>query len=353
MSTVTNNIQLLSVNNIQTAIESFLTEMGDRSASTKTAYKKDIQRFFSMMKGKEISQLIESDLRVTKTDVIRYRTLLKDTLKTDQTPKYKRSSINRFINSIRSLYQYLNSDGFESLINMSAFSINSLPENDSESAGEITESIFIAMVDKALTLENGLLKSLLIGLAGRTAIRLSALLALKWSDIHYINHGRHKGNWEIVVIDKGNKKNEKYVSDKFHQRLLAIKVEGQDRIFNISTTAVDNMIKRICKLLKLPEDNNISFHSLKGFAINTTADNGGTWIDIAEMGDHASAQTAKDYYLKRNKDYTKSAGYIIDEEFDINVLNDLNKMELLKIINDMDKNVQRQIVNKARERMLV
>lgn len=345
-----NNVQLLNVKSVNNSIESFLNEKGDSSNNTRRAYEKDIKNFFMLMIGKELSQLTVHDLGFDKEEIIRYRTHLKELKKEDGIkPKYKNSSINRFIDSVRSLFIELQANGYDEYISKYAFHFKDLPETDSETAGELTEEEFTQFQETALQLENGLMKSLLIGLAGRTSFRLSALLKLTWSDISYINHGKHKGMWLVEVYDKGNKHDEKVIHDSFYKKLLEIKVEGQERLFKISDTAMNNAIQRICKLLYIDENRNISFHSLKGYGINVVIDNGGNVFDVKKQGNHGSIETSDKHYKNRSNDYTMSAAFLIDEEMNTDALDGLDKDQLLALIRGANKSVQRELMNGYKE----
>lgn len=345
MKALKQNVQLLNIKSVHNSIQSFFNEKGDSSSHTRVAYEKDIKNFFSIMLGKELSQLTANDLTFDKTDIISYRTHLKGLKKEDETPKYKNSSINRFIDSVKSLFIELDANGYEEYIHLNAFHFDKLPEKDTKGAGDITEDEFAQMQETALTLENGLMKSYLIGLAGRTSIRLSALLGLRWSDITYINEGQYKGMWEVNVFDKGNKEDTKPVMDCYYQSLLSIRVDGQNKLFNISDTAVNNMIKRVCKLMGIPDDRNITFHSLKGYGINVVIYNGGSMEDAKRQGNHADIGTTSKRYIAKTRDYSKYAGVIIDSPLDTSPLDSLDKDQLLALINGTDKNIQRLIMN--------
>ncbi|OME41428.1 tyrosine-type recombinase/integrase [Paenibacillus odorifer] len=379
MKALMNNVQLLKVKNIHNSILSFLNIVGDKSQDTKKAYEKDIINFFSVMRGKNLNELTVDDLTYDRDDIIRYRTYVKELKKKDGSLKYKASSINRFIRSVRSLLKDLEQNGYREYINLSAFNFVELPEKDSERAGILSEAEFELFENTALQLENGAMKSILFGLAGRTSFRISALLSLTWADLTPIAHGAYKGEgWNMRTIDKGNKEDIKPIMNVFYERMVAMKNDEQynialerwrdnerknaqkenrpvqeDVIFPISSTAVDNAVKRICKLTGIGKERKVSIHSFKGFGINKVVDAGGTSFQAQDQANHSSIKTTEKHYLSRRKEYSMYAGMLIDEEIDINILNNLNKMELLKIINDMDKGIQRQIVNKAKQCKLV
>lgn len=341
-----NNVQMLNVKSVHNTIQMFLKEKGDNNKNTRMAYEKDIANFFQLMIGKELSQITVDDLKFDKNDIMNYRSHLMELKKPDGTAKYKNSSINRFIDSVRSLFVELEGNGYDEYINSKAFRLKNLPERNTTKAGELTDDEFELMEETALTLENGLMKSLLIGLAGRTSIRLSALLSLTWSDITRIDDEM----WLVHVIDKGNKEDDKPIMNSFYEKLLEIKVGGQDKIFNISDTAVNNMINRLCKLLEISEDRNITFHSLKGYGINVVIDNGGSAFDAKDQANHANMETTDKRYRKRTKDWSKYAGVIIDSKLDIGELDTLDKDQLLALIKATSSVTQRQIMKAYKRR---
>lgn len=339
------NVVLLNVKSVHNSIESFLNEKGDISVNTEKAYRKDIINFFSIMKNKNIEQLVAEDLFFNKEDILNYRTHLKGLKKINKEPKYKNSTINRFIDSVRSLFIELRGNGYSEYINEYAFHFKDLPENDKSSAGELTDHEFYRMEEMALGLENGLMKSILIGLAARTSIRLSALLSLEWDDI------KPYGNdmWIVNVYDKGNKEDDKPIMNSFYQKMLQLKVDGQKKIFNISDTAVHNMIKRLCKLMGIEESRKISFHSLKGYGINVVIDNGGNVFDVKEQGNHSTVETSDKYYRRKTKDYSRYAGVVMDSEMDLSILDGLNKEELMKLIRSSNRSVQSALLRLVNE----
>ncbi|MGG1663066.1 tyrosine-type recombinase/integrase [Brevibacillus sp. NRS-1366] len=351
--------QLLNVRSVYKSIETFLDYKGSDSINTKMAYEKDIRNFFSFMKGKELHELTTDDLGFIQEDVLRYRSYLAGLVKENGEPKYKAASINRFIESVRSLFDFLIGNKYREFIDQDAFSFNNLKNVKREKTGQLKENEFRLFESKALELDNGYMKSMLIGLAGRTSIRLSALLSLKWSDIKKDNGDV----WLISVVDKGQEEDVKPILDVFFKKLIAMKENEEyqsalavwrksnfnakeDVIFPISTTAVARMVNRIAKLLGIPDERNIRFHSFKGFGINMVRLNGGSVLDMQKQAHHKDFKTTNDFYIdQQEKDYSKYAGVIMDSEFTTDPLHDLSKDELIELINKCDIQIRRAIMN--------
>lgn len=149
----------------------------------------------------------------------------------------------------------------------------------------------------------------------------------------------------------------------FYEKLIAMKEDEEyqqalsvwrnsnldakvDVVFPISTTAVNRMIARLSKMLGIPEERNVSFHSFKGFGINVVHANGGSILDMQLQANHSDFKTTKDYYLDlETKDYSKYAGVILDSEFTTDPLKELTKEELIDLINKCDIQTQRAIMN--------
>lgn len=203
--------QMLNVRSVYKSIETFLKSKEADSINTRKAYEKDIRRFFRVMIGKEINELEPTDLGFLQEDILRYRDYLMSITK-DNGESYSAASINRFIESVRSLFDFLMKNRYRDYIDPDAFHFDNLKNIKRSKTGRITEQEFRLYEEKALGLQNGYMKSMLIGLAGRTSFRLNAILSLTWSDFSKINSNMYL----VKTIDKGKKEDEKPILNVFY-----------------------------------------------------------------------------------------------------------------------------------------
>lgn len=327
-----NRVQNLPVRSVHKSIQTFLNHKGKKSTHTQKAYESDIKMFFSFMRGKDLSDLTENDLNFTQEEVIEYQDWLMELEGKNNKRKYKNTSINRKINSLRSLYSYLLKNKYD--VDAYAFDIDELPEHDSEVIGVLTVEEAKQLVELAKNLPNGLEKSLLIELAYKTSIRLGAILSLKLD-----NFKKHDDEiWIIEVIDKGNKKDKKPISNEFYNRLInTLNRQKEERLFQMSRTTINDAISEICKQMNITKDRNISFHSLKKVAINWILEETGDIALALIQGNHSNHKVMLDHYVEMNKNYSEYAGIAMDNEIDINEIEKYSKECLISAIRKLDK----------------
>ena len=179
----------------------------------------------------------------------------------------------------------------------------------SQNRGTLTIEESERLADAALELHKGYEKSMLIKLAARTSIRETALLNLKFNDIAYDS----KNDCYLVrVLDKGNKKDEKPITKEFYNDLLKIKNEyyyskyDDSKVFHLNKDSVCDLMRFATKKCGL-EDRNITFHSLKGIAINWTLENYNDIVLAQKQGNHANINTTM-VYVNKSRDVSGMAG---------------------------------------------
>jgi len=328
MTAMINNVTGLNIKSVHSTIQTFLEYKGDRSKNTKISYEKDIKLFYMYAKNKNLNELEAIDLEFTIDDVLKYRNYLRGLRKnSDGERKYANKSINRMIDSLRSLYSYLERAKYN--VDKMAFALDDLPENDSEEIGYLTLMELEQMVELAKTLPNGLQKSLLIELGWKTSIRMDALLSITWKDFKKVKDGV----WVVRAIDKGNEEREMPITDQFYQRIYAMKGESKstDRVFQMGSTTVFNTVETLKRIIGIAEDRRVSFHSIRKFLIDLMVEHGDLKAAMAQSG-HKSIETLWKHYANKQKDYESMAGILIERSFNESTLDDLSKDELLAII---------------------
>jgi integrase len=326
----TQKVVQLYDNKLYEDIMIFLNEMGIESEHTRKAYETDIRQFFKLIKGKELEYLTLEDIQLKKRDVELFKQILLEN-------GLARSTINRKISAVRSLLENLKANEWD--VKTAFFkNIKWLKViNNRRGVLEVHEVKELARLALETERENKEIKYYLILFALDTGMRKSALLNLKWSDFEV--------NGDEVVInyyDKGKKEFNKEIAKWFYDELLSIKQENEERVFPISKDSVDDMMKRLIKIMGIPKERKITFHSIRACAItHVYRIKNGDIIAAKEFAGHSNMQTT-DRYVKRSKlgaiGAVSSIGNLDDDLYK-KVTND----ELVKAIENCPKDVQLMI----------
>lgn len=298
-------------------IENFLN---DKSTNTAINYRIDINQFTQFFFKKDLEYVLEDELeKIEADDVITYRNWLRE--------KYANATVNRRINSMKSLFGYL--EASNPLIRKAIFNVaKSLMENPN-SYGSLTWEEVQEMIERANKFPNGHEFSVLIEVAVKTCIRLSALLNLKWEQI-YDKNQKGENIKVIEVIDKGQP-HLKPISEKLFERISTLK--GNEKVFkHFHPHKVGDYLEIICKEMNIDEHRNITFHSFKKAGINYVFDTTGDIMLAQQQGNHKSSATTMKSYLQHKEDLKDIPSYTMGEEISMDDLNDLNKEQLLQAI---------------------
>lgn len=333
------NVVELKVNSVYKDLIVYFKELATFSEKTKLAYERDIKDFFEVFLKKDIQHLTEKDLSIDKNVLLSFRQSLIDS------GKYANSTINRKIRALKSLYDTLSSNGYD--INLNIFKkIRELPKK-TKSYGVLTPEEAFLMAELALTTEreHKKLKYYLILVAIKTSLRISDLLALKWSDF--------KIEDDLVFIDiyeeKTEKEARKPLTRAFYEELLSIKHENQEKVFNVNDGTINSMMKRLREKMNINPNRNIVFHSLRKVGINFVMDVTGDIKAAAEQGNHSNINTTYNSYIDRTKNYDNMAGVLMDRKLDGSVLENLDKDELLELINKLSFSSKIELYKLAKE----
>lgn len=325
----------LPVGNVHNDFETFFSEEL-KSDNTRRAYRKDIVRFYSIMKHKNINELVYTgkkdktcDLWFEYKDILKYRNHLRDVLG-------KNSSINRSITSLRKLYKYLAKNNYN--INPHAFELDELDIDDLESSGVLTPEEAMEMIERAKVYRNGEEKSVFLELAWNTSIRVSALLNATWKNINKLNNGQ----WEIAVKDK-TKMNKQGVPSDLYEKLMTLKQNNNEKIFSFSYTTIHELVKQLSQEMNIPEERNISPHSFRKSLIDYTVKVLKDPVLAAKQGNH-TLEVMHKHYLSENADYSNRPAFILREENDVEKLAELSKEQLLNLIQKASLNTQVELL---------
>lgn len=231
-------------------------------SKTQIAYESDVRLFFRIVKkkekGMELEYLSMDDLQLTLDDLEYFKQELCDMRNGDGKYTYTNKSINRKLSAIKS---FLRGMAKKKLIKDISFItlVNSEKEKDNH-YGALSVSECLEMAEWAWEHERelGSVKRLMILFSLDSCIRKSAQLRLTWNDFVEQEDG-------VMVkgIDKGNNEFRQLISKDFYNELLKIKDENSNKVFNISSDAINGMMNRYRKFFNIPKERRIVWHSIR------------------------------------------------------------------------------------------
>lgn len=239
----------------------FIERSSKSSIRTGEAYKRGLTKFFEEVKGKELNFLFRDDLKLTLRDFEnfqRQRKLKGDCGKT----------INQATTSVKEFLKYLVGTGFlkHDLSFLMLFKGETEEPNE---YGVITLEQFNKMIELIGTMprvRDREVKIALFKFCGETLARQKECLNLKWSELK----PNDDGTATAKLKGKGNKYYERTIPESLYKELLAIKVEGKDKVFNVSSNAVSDLMAKLREAMSIPDEDNIVFHSVRKMAATET-----------------------------------------------------------------------------------
>lgn len=323
------NIATFNPNTVYSDITTFLNDESF-SPRTKTEYLHDIKLFFSFMSKPDLPYLTHDHLHIENSDVLRFRNfLIKD-------KKMKPTTVNRKIASLQSLYAYFRANKYETKYNIdtNVFKVKRL-KGKSNSYGTISPEELNAMLHHVTKQVKGCEKKMFLLMASRTSIREAALLALTWDDITY---NQDHDCYIVRAIDKGEKERNQPISKQLYNDLIKLKEleyykkNEYKTIFSLSTNTLCAMMKTLCEEIGIFESRHVTVHSLRNYAANFIIESGGSLIDAQSQLGHSNIQTTYNHYIEKKRNYSQSAGIILDQNIPDDILDNLTQEELLKLI---------------------
>lgn len=343
MNTASNNVARLKTNNVYSSIRTFLRSKGLSSANTEREYEADIRQFFKFIRNKEIEELVEADLHVVKSDILDYQVYL------SEEKDYQNTTVNRKINTLRSLYEHLKGDDYD--VNPYVMKIKDLPD-DTKHIGFLSPDEAWLLADLALKTEreNAKMKYALILTAASTSLRKTAILNLCYSDIYPTNE---EDKYVIRCEDKDRmdkgKTIEKQIHKDLYQLLLDIKDTkyNDDKIFHIDNMIISKMMKRLCEKAGLDPRRNISFHSLKKAGVRYADEtSGGDIKAIVAQGGWSSPAVYLKHYAEKPMNI---AGMGMFEKTDPDIFKQLTHEECVQLLESVGNGLGQQLRRTARK----
>ena len=327
---IKNNVTILPQDNVYRYIQSFIKSKKRKSENTAIEYENDIRLFFSVVKNKNIEKLKPEDLSIKLADLEDYQNFLYEEYRNSKGKKYKNNTINRKINSIRSLYSYLKANEFD--VNTEIFKqVDELPD-DTKHIGYLSHDEVWILADLALTEKHKPKeKRVLILFAASTSIRKDAILKLRFR--HIVPSVDDKDKYIIDppdIFDKGERIY-KHIHKVLYDMIMELKEDrpDDDFIFTLSPSAIDYMMKNLCKKAGIPEHRRITFHSLKKAGVIFAHELSGDLFTAQSQGGHKTPVTTSKYYLEKKANV---AGMAMFEDISDNIFDELTRDELLQLV---------------------
>ena len=326
-----NVVRLDHKNEVYKAIVSFLEKKEMKSKNTKDAYERDIRQFFKYMRGKDIEELLEEDLKFKNADMVHYQSYLYKTL------KYSNTTINRKINTILALYSYLESQEFD--VKPEVLKVEELAE-DSKPIGslELDEVYLMLSILGDSRREKEMKAFILISL--QTSLRKDAVLNLNVSQIMKTKENEVM----IMAYDKG-KQHFKEIDQETYDLLMELKLED-GKFFTIPKRTLDYNFKSLCKKIGIDPLRRVSIHSLKKAGVDYVKEATGDLQAAQEQAGHSSPTTTAKYYVKRPKNLLPKLLQVREYK---NIFRELTHEECIQLLESFTNGIEYQLKLKAKE----
>jgi site-specific recombinase XerD len=267
-----------------------------KSEETLRGYRFIIKDFFGVA-----NELHVTNYMIQQVTYNRVQEYIKSLINQDK----KKSTINRSINCLRSLFNYAyaenacSSNPFADTRIKTLLRVNMTKDEDEE----VGRALSKAEIDKLLSIPDKY-QRLIIALGLRTGLRVHEIVKVSLSDFT-----EREGKWFLNVLGKGRKYRVVSVNQKMIDELIEYFGEFKDKvIFPMSTSNVSRILGKWCKKLEIEP---ISPHSLRYSYATRLEKNGATLRQIQEVLGHKNIQTTI-RYLKKEHKYDNDLSELID-----------------------------------------
>jgi integrase len=331
-----NKVVKLDNTKVYDQIQKYLTKHSYNSSGTELAYRKDIEMFFKLMKNKELPYLTIEDVQLTLDDFEDFIEKLHKAVDDEGNRVYQNKTINRKVSALKGVIKYLAGKKVNNEYIVKDVSymelIDSLPETKNHygvlEAHEVFKMAELALEER----EKGKQKRLLILLSLDTCIRKTALLNLKWS-----NFIEREDGFMLQVVDKGNKDFRQLISKDFYNELLTIK-NGTDKVFNLSSDAVNDMMQRLKEKMNIPAERNIVFHSVRKSGVTFRYRITGDVLEAQRAAGHSRLDTTRIYL--ESEDYGALGAVSSKGKLDMDLYKKVDQETLLEAISICKKDLR-------------
>lgn len=317
------------------------------SENTRRNYRSDLKDYFKLVKGKEISEIEKSDLVINISSLEYFIRQLK--LKKGSSGK----TIERKLTAVKGFFKYLSArsgtEGFEPIPQIDTSFFNEVSQPPTESKGYATldfeEAKKIAAYLFETEREKKLLKKHLINFGLDTGLRLAEILKIRCSDFQ----DRSEDEYYFKVKGKFGKWNERWVKKYFIDDImedLGLNIYSNERLFNISTKTVEEMMQRLKENPKY-RNMDIVFHSIRGAAITEFYYLTRDPIRTMEYANHKSFDTTRKYIRIRKEKFTGTLTF--DKEQELGTIINSKPEVLVNAISKCSPYIQGEIVKEMKK----
>lgn len=333
-NTATNyNVVGFTKNTIEDKINAFLDYY--ESENTRRNYTRYIKKMFMYITGKEIYDLTKEDiLSINIEQVKKYKAYLKNQIGSNTN--------NQELSACKALWDDFIENGD---LKFNPFIIRKIKiRKKQKHYGSLTEEELEQLYDYCLTLKKGMTKKLYFEFLATVTCRRSIAENIKFEDIKWtLNNNDKKYYWVVNAFDKTEEVN-RAISEEFYNRLKE-NFKNYDQydqkkgyIFNISGKTMETTLKNFCEYAGInKEERNIVQHSIKSTGLDRIQRVFGDINITARAGGHSSIQTTYDNYVGKNVDYSQQPSILLGKDYNIDMLSELTKEQLLDVINSCSK----------------
>lgn len=340
MMDVTNVVELKS----KTAYEDILLFLdGLEAEATATRYGKAIERFVEKQFKVSIQFVQARHFNsLTYTDMYKYRNYLRK-------QGFAASTINNEMTALFNLFKELNKIQRENgvhpyQLNVDQLRTKSLKIVETNSSGDLTWEEVDEWIDyiKHSEMANKESKWIFLHIARLTGLRKESLAQLTYRDL------RKSGSvWQIVSTLKG-KTTTISINDEDAELLFGLwkdKGNKDEKILKMSTKTMERLLNDIKRIFEIPEERNITIHSLRGLSIYEAYLASGKDILVAQKhANHSSIETTYNYIKNREGAISQPTLYM-GRSFDENCVKEIDKKQWMEIFTQLSRSAQYEILN--------
>lgn len=304
-----------------------------KSQNTALSYKRVIPQFFELTLGKvNIDELTVDDFEMLSPMLVQSKYV-----KALRKQGVKDSTIQNYLAVISSFFKELEDNRiYKFPSNIISSSIRKL-NNDSQLTQGMEdfeyEKLHEWILNRRFAKRYGNLNekyALVLETMWCTAIRLNCTFnTLCWDDIVFQTDGLGNKSWVIHARDKGNKVNEKPISDYLYQKIYStMHQDGQDLIFgSLSKRSFTNL------LAEFSEETGIKVtpHSIKVGATTTLYRLKNDIVVASRFADHEDTKTTM-RYIRTDNIHANTGSFIMSSQYDLNDINQLSEEQLREIL---------------------
>lgn len=317
----------------------FLSDHKRSSEHTAIAYERGIRNFFKQTReGKDIEHLKKEDLEYSIEQFEDYRDYMLDDL------GLSASTASNQITAISECMKHLHR---RKLVNK----IDFLDIKRAKVVNRSWDGLTSQEVKKVAAYlgskgRKGKVKRAFLLFTLDTCMREKESLDITWDQFI------EKENEVLVrTVAKGQKVMHRRISKTIYNLLLEIKQEGKNRVFDISESTVERLVKDIRSHLNIDTDKRkIVFHSIRKAGAQHIWKKTRDINQVRRMLGHESIQTTE-LYIDKNEDYGVFGAVSDEFETDDSLYEKVSHRELLEAIRGLNKDTQLFINLKLKENL--